>query len=499
MKTKLIVLILFIAILSLNSVARDFNYTYDNQTLTYTVIDEEAKLCKVSNGKNVSGNLVIPKEVNDGNNIFSVVSIDDLAFYGSDLTSVAIPNVITSIGANAFRMCEKLVSVEIPESVNKIEESTFLGCSKISSIKLPNSLLSIGKDAFLGCSSLISITIPSYVTSIGYNAFKGCDSLLSIYFNAESCSECGSSENPVFPNTIQEVYIGNLVKIIPDYIFFQCHNLKKLDIGKSVAIIGDYAFYECRSLISLKIPHSVTKIGVCAFYFCECLTSIDIPESVTAIGSWAFANCTGVLTLNIPNSISTIEDNTFAGLWSLNSVTLPCSITSIGEYAFYGCGIESLTIPPSVTSIAPVAFGGCNKMTSLTLPKDITYIGDGAFESCNNLSSIYYESTDPISCNSNVFKCRNANSGKEWTLYGQATLFVPNEAIGKYLKTDPWKEFTKIKPFDFAIIESTSENTESINVIYSLNGVKMANSIDNLSPGIYIVRQGKLFKKIIIK
>ena len=125
--------------LALPSFARNFKYTYEGQTLTYTVIDEEAKTCMTkegvynaygdysySTGNRVEGTLIIPEIVKDGEKEYSVISIGDAAFYKcSSLTSVTIPNSVTSIGEYAFGICSSLTSVTIPESVTSIGEFAF--------------------------------------------------------------------------------------------------------------------------------------------------------------------------------------------------------------------------------------------------------------------------------------------------------------------------------------------------------------------------------------
>jgi len=105
----------------------------------------------------------------------SVTSIGDGAFYDcSSLTSVTIPNSVTSIGEGAFYNCSSLTSITIPNSVTSIGSSTFYGCSSLTSVTIPNSVTSIGEGAFYNCSSLTSVTIPNSVKTIGTSAFEGC-------------------------------------------------------------------------------------------------------------------------------------------------------------------------------------------------------------------------------------------------------------------------------------------------------------------------------------
>ncbi len=108
----------------------------------------------------------------------SVTSIGDHAFSNcTNLTSIAIPDGVTSIGRRTFYGCTNLTSITIPHGVTSIGMSTFHLCSSLTSITIPNSVTSIGESAFYDCSSLTSITIPNSVTSIGGGAFQSCDNL----------------------------------------------------------------------------------------------------------------------------------------------------------------------------------------------------------------------------------------------------------------------------------------------------------------------------------
>ena len=185
-----------------------------------------------------SGDIVIPPTVVYDGVTCNVILIANSAFSGcTSLTSVTIPNSVTSIGSSAFSDCTSLTSVTIPNSVTSIGSSAFSGCTSLTSVTIPNSVTWIGEYAFSGCSSLTSVTIPNSVTSIGGNAFSGCTSLTSV----------------TIPNSVKS--------------------------------ISSYAFQYCSSLTSVTIPNSVTSIGNCAFAYCPDLAdvycyAVNVPGTV---------------------------------------------------------------------------------------------------------------------------------------------------------------------------------------------------------------------------
>ena len=107
------------------------------------------------------------------------------AFWYYSITSITIPDSVTSIGERAFYYCSSLASVTIPDSVTSIGDAAFAECTSLASITILDSVTSIGDYAFRGCSSLASVTIGNSVTSIGNYAFQYCHKL-TIYCEAES-------------------------------------------------------------------------------------------------------------------------------------------------------------------------------------------------------------------------------------------------------------------------------------------------------------------------
>lgn len=101
----------------------------------------------------------------------------------SKLTSITIPENITSIGRCAFSGCDSLTSITIPDSVTSIGSAAFENCSGLTSIVIPDSVTSIDHWTFQYCTGLTSATIGNGVKSISRYAFWDCASLKDIYFN----------------------------------------------------------------------------------------------------------------------------------------------------------------------------------------------------------------------------------------------------------------------------------------------------------------------------
>ncbi len=313
----------------------------------------------------------------------SLTTIESSAFSGcSSLTSISIPEGVTSIGNSAFQDCTNLTSITIPEGVTSIGDSVFSDCSKLTTITIPKGVTSIGESTFSGCSSLTSITIPEGVTSIGSQAFYTCTNLTSI----------------TIPEGVKSIGYG---------AFQLCDSLTSITIPKSVTSIGSAAFQSCENLAAfygegndyytIDDNRALLVDGgetLYAYAIGNAETLYEIPKGVTSIGSQAFYTCTNLTSITIPEGVKSIGDGAFQLCDSLTSITIPKSVTSIGWYAFYNCSsLTSISIPEGVTSIGLDAFYYCHSLTSITIPEGVTEISSGAFYHCSSLTEITLPST----------------------------------------------------------------------------------------------------------
>ncbi|MBP3495996.1 MAG: leucine-rich repeat protein, partial [Clostridia bacterium] len=342
-------------------------------------------------------------------------SIGNYAFEDCDsLTSVTIPNSVTTIGSYAFSYCDSLTSITIPNSVISIGYGAFENCTSlkyneynngyylgnennpylvlvkakdkfITSCDIHENTRFIHSNAFYNCTSLTSITIPEGVTSIGEDAFSGCTNLTEINFNAIALDDL-SYNNHVFSNAGKD---GNGIKVtidknvtkIPARLFYSVKITSvEFEEGSVCESIGNYAFYNCDSLTSVTIPSSITSIGSDAFYNCTNLTEIKFKATaMDDLGSnkYVFYNAGkdgNGIKVTIGKNVTKIPAYLFHPYSSSSYSSKITSVVfeegsvceSIGSYAFYNCdSLTSVTIPSSVTSIGYGAFSGCYKLAEV--------------------------------------------------------------------------------------------------------------------------------------
>ncbi|MBR0178203.1 MAG: leucine-rich repeat protein [Bacteroidales bacterium] len=321
----------------------------------------------------------------------------------SSLTSIEIPNSVTSIGGYAFYWCNGLSTIEIPSSVTSIGEDAFGYCSGLTSmIVLANTPPSLGGGVFY----YMDMSIPVYVpcgyeeaySSIGWGGFSSfmgmCSGTVTVAANpAEGGTVTGGGtfeggQSCTVTATPNEGYVfvrwtanGRPVSTSVEYTFpvagdmalvahfasngpitFADDNVKAICVSNwdtdgdgelsyaeaaAVTDLGTVFQYNEDILVFEELQYfiSLTSIESTTFESCTNLTSIEIPNSVTSIEYAAFWNCFGLISIEIPNSVTVIGNRVFCYCSSLTSIEIPNSVIAIGNGAFNYCsGLEQIVV-----------------------------------------------------------------------------------------------------------------------------------------------------------
>ena len=169
------------------------------------------------------------------------------------MTSIDLPDNLTTIGSGAFGGCYGMTSIDLPDNLTTIGSSAFYGCSSLTAIDFPDSVTTIGAGAFSGCSSLTSVFIPEGITSIGVGAFSRGSSLTEILVDENNPNYSNDSLGVLFdkekttllqvPGATGDSYVfPEGVAAIGDSAFAGCENLDKIYFNGTAPAFGKNVF-----------------------------------------------------------------------------------------------------------------------------------------------------------------------------------------------------------------------------------------------------------------
>ena len=272
-----------------------------------------------------------------------------------------------------------------------------------------------------------------------------------------------------------------------------------------VTSISNYTFSSCHDLYSVEFPEGITSIGSGAFMGCQNLCSVNIPQNITVIESYTFWGCHSLTSITIPDNVEKIEVNAFYKCDSLTEITLPNSVVNLGPYSFSECeSLSKINLSSSIKSIPKACFIGCSSLHEITLPESIVSIDYNAFKD-THLESMTVLANEVVDVPSlGIYGVTSGLQGIE-----NATLYVPSDLVSSYKNHAIWsKHFSQILP-----LENRSETggVEKIEVdqalpfdVYNLSGVlvrrnAMKDNLTDLTPGVYILRQGNASQKFMVR
>lgn len=302
-------------------------------------------------------------------------------------------------------------------------------------------------------------------------------------------------EFSVLPDRSQAVAVAGADSTVTDLIIPA--SVIHGDALYEVTAIADNAFNGNMNILSVSIPGTVQSIGKQAFEHCESLTQVDIPESVSELGDKAFYACSALTSITLPNGLTEIPPMAFYRCTELAEINIPETVTTIGRSAFSALPLTTIDIPEGVTKIGAYAFLMCKHARVLNIPSTVTSIGDNAFSDTQSLREINCALSQPFECWPD-FPSYPIYNGK---------LYVPIGTSQDYKAVKPWSMFTHVVEKSFPgsdittdcdnILCDTNEANGATVQIYTLSGMPASSSINNLSPGVYLLRTGDKVKKII--
>ena len=395
--------IIVVAPITVNASEDDLTYG----DFQYKIEDDNS--CTITDYDGMASSLSIPSAING----HTVKQIDTGALSDNRIiTSVTIPNGVTTIGFSAFNGCIKLEKIKFSSNLDTVCENAFNNTKwfnnqsnglvyvgkvaykykgdmpRNTKITVKSDTVSISESAFKDCANLTAILIPSSVKHIDKYAFYNCQGLTKLNFN----DGIERIENDAFGSCekLTGVNFSETLKSIGAFAFVECKKLSEITIPRSVTSVGEYAFSGCENLASVTVSDDLPYVGGRAFEKTKWLNSQ--PDGVVYIGKSAYGykgDMPKNTELSLKSGITNISGYAFYEEKNLTSVKIPETVNRIGNWAFLDCeGLKNVNIPDGVKRIESWTFSNCSSLTNITVPDSVTVLDGLAFSYCTNLKNI---------------------------------------------------------------------------------------------------------------
>lgn len=175
-------------------------------------------------------------------------------------------------------------------------------------------------------------------------AFDAATGTLTISGSGTAVGIPGDSDQSYgkYRKEILHLVVEEGITEIASFAYGNLYNLKSIRLGNSVKTIEEYAFYDNDQLTAVHLGNGLTSIGSGTFGGCLALTDVVLPASLTHMGGEVFGNCE-----------------------KLKSIVVPEGITVIDRGTFRASGLTKLYLPASVTLVDYAAFRNCNQLTDI--------------------------------------------------------------------------------------------------------------------------------------
>lgn len=336
---------------------RDFNAIQQKMTNLKSIDLKDVKIEFYRPAANV--------RIDTGKAEFDADVLPEGAFLGMKLTSIVLPETLTTIGTGALA-ANSFTTLTVPAGVTTIEVGAFYDNANLETISLPSSLTSLGDYALSRCpqlkqlnlsgtaikqipariasedTSLESVTLPASATSIGQGAFAGCTALKSVSIPAAVTS---IGTHAFTGSGLQTVSIPKSVTSVGDYAFALCESLTTATLSNPEATLGNGLFFYCPEFITF----TAKDIEKYPDYLFTGDTAYAVPDGmhgVSTVGNYALKD-TGAVQMVVSSSLVFLGDGAMEGMTALTEIdagSLDTSVPMLGEDVFAGIDQKSVTL-----------------------------------------------------------------------------------------------------------------------------------------------------------
>ena len=466
--------------------------------------------------------VIIPSEIGG----VPVTAIGEGAFmYSPTLKKITIPKSVTNIHTSAFVGCVNLTEISVfadnknftsKDGVLYSRDGKQLICcpaGKVGEFKIPDGVTAVLVDSFKMCIGIQKITIPKSINEIPAEAFLNCEKLEA--FEVNNSSNYSVKDGVLYTRDMSALVRYPIAKtgafIIPEGVqrikngaFDGCTDITEITLSKSLSFIENGAFSGIAALEKIECPaenasfsseggilYNKNKTAVVA-----CPTGykgeFNIPAGTEKIGDYAFKNCVEISGVYIPITVMSVGKYAFYGADGISMIVLPPQVKTVGEFAFDKCSNIRVFAPDSITSFGATDGGVtvlCGK-NSLTKENAVSsgYITEDITYSSSDSGMAFYYGDVPVGT---YFTAERSGEGKAALVRNM----LPDEEIdvfelsfGKYITNEEYTATVFCNPWVETVYKLENGKLTEVSFEIGENGVTLSTR-----GGVYVFSYGDTF------